>query len=296
MELIKIKGNTYYIPSNTNIGVYVYKNKFCLLIDTGINNTIARKIDEVLKSNNLHPKYIINTHSHTDHCGGNNYFKETYPGTLVHTSLEEKLYIENPDLHSIISFSASPSKKLLKPKKSCDVDYILEYGSNKINDEKFEIINLSGHSLDHIGIITPEKVCFVGDSIFSMETLEKYPFPFLSDISASLNTLNTLKEIDADFFVISHGKDILNKDELIKLIQINEENIQKTCDTILELLDQPYTREDLLENIIVLNDIEVDVKEYLLNLSSLSAFIAYLQEEDLIDCSIEDGKLYFFKK
>lgn len=296
MELIKIKGNSYYIPSNTNIGVYTYKNKFCLLIDTGINNTVARKIDEVLKSNNLHPKYIINTHSHTDHCGGNSYFKENYSGTIVYSSIPEKLYIENPDLHSIISFSAKPSKKILKSKKPSDVDLILDNGSNKINDEKFDVFESKGHSLDHICIITPEKVCFLGDCIFSIETLEKYPFPFLSDIRESLDTLNTLKEIDAEFFVISHGKDVINKEDLNKLIQLNEENINKNCEMILELLDQPYTREDLLENIMILNDIEVDVKEYLLNLSSLSAFIAYLQDEDLIDCSIEGGKLYFFKK
>jgi glyoxylase-like metal-dependent hydrolase (beta-lactamase superfamily II) len=45
MELEKIKGGTYYCPGNTNIGVYAFKNKNCLLIDTGINNTYARRLD-----------------------------------------------------------------------------------------------------------------------------------------------------------------------------------------------------------------------------------------------------------
>ena len=43
MELTKIKGSTYYINAPTNIGIYVFKNKNCLIIDTGINNTQARK-------------------------------------------------------------------------------------------------------------------------------------------------------------------------------------------------------------------------------------------------------------
>lgn len=296
MNFTKIKGNTYFIPSNTNIGVYIYKNKFCLLIDTGINNTIARKIDDTLINNSLHPKYIINTHSHIDHCGGNNYFKQTYPGTLVYSSLEEKVYIENPNLYSMISFSSYPYKKLLKPKKSCSVDYVLDIGVNKINDEKFEIINLDGHSPDHIGIITPDKVCFLGDSIFSFETLDKYPFPLLFHIKSQLDTLDKLKEIDADFFVIGHGKDVLDKNELHTLITKNEENIKNTRNMFLDLLDQPCTREDLLENILILNDISVDAKEYFLDFSSVSSFITYLQEEELIDCSMEEGKLYFFKK
>ncbi|MCY6371776.1 MBL fold metallo-hydrolase [Clostridium ganghwense] len=296
MELVKIKGNTYYIPSNTNIGVYVYKNKFCLLIDSGINNTIARKIDEVLKDNNLHPKYIINTHSHIDHCGGNHYFKENYSGTLVYTSEEERVYMENPILHSLISNSGTTPKRLFKTKKPFEVDYTLEYGINKINDEKFEILSLSGHSHEHIGIITPEKVCFLGDSIFSNETLDKYPFPYLFNIEETLKTLNTLRDVDSDYFVISHGKDILNKDELNILIERNIKNIEDTSNTILELLDQPCTKEDILENIIILNDISVDVKEYLLDLCSLSGFLSYLYDLDLIDCSIEDGKLYYFRK
>lgn len=296
MELVKVKGNTYYIPSQTNIGVYVFKNKFCLLIDSGINNTIARKIDELLKENNLHPKYIINTHSHLDHCGGNHYFKENYFGTIVYTSEKEKIYMENPNLHAVISTSAVPAKKLFKTKKAFQVDFTLEYGTNKINDEKFEILSLRGHSEGDVGIITPEKICFLGDSIFSSETLDKYPFPYLFDVEERLGTLDKLKQIEAEYFVISHGKDILSKDELNILIDTNIENIEKTTQTMLELLDQPCTREDILENIIILNDISVDVKEYLLDLCSISAFISYLYDLDLIDCSIEDGKLYYFKK
>ena len=48
MELAKIKGNTYYVQSGTNIGVISFKNKNCMLIDTGINNTSARKLDALV--------------------------------------------------------------------------------------------------------------------------------------------------------------------------------------------------------------------------------------------------------
>ncbi|EET85572.1 zinc-dependent hydrolase [Clostridium carboxidivorans P7] len=39
MSLDKIKGNTYYINSVTNSGIFVFKNKNCLIIDTGSNNS-----------------------------------------------------------------------------------------------------------------------------------------------------------------------------------------------------------------------------------------------------------------
>ncbi|KZL93928.1 MBL fold metallo-hydrolase [Clostridium magnum] len=295
MSLNKIKGNSYYISATTNCGIFVFKNKNCLLVDTGINNTEAKKIDQILIENNLHPKYIINTHNHLDHCGGNTYFQRTYPGCLVYTSLKEKLFMENPEFQASILSSSSPIKGIDKSNKPITVDFVLDYGTNKINDEKFEVISLKGHSIEQIGIITPEKVCFLGDSIFSEEILEKYSFPYLYDIEESISTLNLLKNVDADYFVISHCNDVLTRDQIIALVDKNLENIENFKNQILDLLDQPLTREDLLENITILNDLSLNFYQYHLNFGGISAFITYLYSKGLINYSIENGKLYYFK-
>lgn len=295
MSLNKIKGNSYYISATTNCGIFVFKNKNCLLVDTGINNTEAKKIDQILIENNLHPKYIINTHNHLDHCGGNTYFQRTYPGCLVYTSLKEKLFMENPEFQASILSSSSPIKGIDKSNKPITVDFVLDYGTNKINDEKFEVISLKGHSIEQIGIITPEKVCFLGDSIFSEEILEKYSFPYLYDIEESINTLNLLKDVDADYFVISHSNHVLNREQILVLVDKNLENIENFKNQMLDLLDQPLTREDLLENITILNDLSLNFYQYHLNFGGISAFITYLYSKGLINYSIENGKLYYFK-
>ncbi|MDF2880751.1 MAG: putative Zn-dependent hydrolase, glyoxylase family [Clostridiaceae bacterium] len=294
MELTKIKGNTYYIDAPTNCGVYSFKNKNCLLIDTNINNSTAKKLDEVLINNNLHPKFIINTHNHLDHCGGNLYFQESYPGCLVYASAKEKLCMENSEIFPSILFSASPAGQL-KSNKVYNVDFELNYGTNKLSDEKFEIISLKGHSLDQIGIITPEKVCFLGDSIFSKEIISKYSLPYLYDISESINTLNHIKEIDADYFVLSHGSGILEQDEINDLVEFNLKNIDFYKNTILDLLDEPLSKEDILQNLVILNNLTMNFKQYHLNLSAVSAFISYYLNLNLINYSIEDGKLYYYK-
>lgn len=296
MELIKIKGNTYYIKAPTNVGVYSYKNKNCMLIDTGRNNTAARKLEEVLIAINLHVKYIVNTHSHFDHCGGNGYFKKNYTGCIVYASQKEKLYMENVELQANMLFSSYAVKELQDEVKDLSVDYIVEYGMNKINDDKFEIMNLSGHSPESIGIITPDKVCFLGDAIFSDSILGKYSFPYLYNIEESLCTLNKIKNIESDYFVISHAEDIVTKDELEKLVHKNISNINKYLEEMLELLDKPMTKEELLENIIVLNDLTVNFKQYYLNYSSMSSFISYLYNKGLITSSLENGRLYYYKQ
>lgn len=296
MELTKIKGNSYYIKAPTNIGVYVFKNKNCLLIDTGKNNTDARRIEEVLIENNLHPKFIINTHNHLDHCGGNLYFQNNYPGCLVYSSHKEKIFMENEELHASILSGSVPIKGVDKSNKPFPVDYILDYGTNKINDEKFEVIALSGHSIEQIGIITPEKICFVGDSVFSLDIIQKYSLPYYYNVAEAINSLEKLTSLDADYFVISHESEFLEKDEFLKLVKRNLINIDKFIKQFLEILEEPQTREDVLETLTVLNDLHLDFNQYYLNFGAVCAFIQHLYFKNLIECSVEDGKLYFYRK
>ncbi|MFA9398424.1 MAG: MBL fold metallo-hydrolase [Clostridiaceae bacterium] len=296
MNLNKINGNTYYINSHTNIGIYSFKNKNALLIDSEINNSNARKIDDVLTLNKLHPKYIINTHSHIDHCGGNHYFQDNYPGVLVYASTIDRVLMENSFINSSIVFSGNPTKNSFDNNTSLKVDYSIDLGLNKINDEKFNIIPLYGHTLGQIGIITSDRVCFLGDSIFSDEILSKYSFPYLFDIEKSMDTLSKIKEIDCDYFVLSHSEKILNKDEIQILATKNLANINNYLEQILELLDQPLSREDIVESLSILNSLSMSYNNYHLNFSSVCGFLAYLYNKNMIDYSIEDGRLYYFKK
>lgn len=296
MELTKLNGNTYYIENNTNIGVFTYKNKNCLLVDTGFTNTVARKIEEVLKTNGLHLKYIINTHNHLDHCGGNVYLTENYPGCITYTSEKEKLFMENVELHPSILFGGIAPKGNGVTKK-IKVDDTLSIGINKINDEKLEIIPLKGHSIEQIGVITPDRVCFLGDSIFSTAILEKYSIPYLYSVEEELKTLEYIKKIDADIFILGHSETIFSKEEIVALAQKNINHINKLLEEYLTVLEQPQTKEDLLQNIIILNEIDnTDYIQHHLYLSSTSAFIAILYDRGYIESYIEDGKLYYFTK
>ncbi|WP_040212605.1 MBL fold metallo-hydrolase [Clostridium polynesiense] len=294
MELIKIRGNSYFIQAPTSLGVYTFKNKNCLIIDTGTNNTSAKKLEEALLQNNLHPKYIFNTHSHGDHCGGNNYLIERYPGIITYASLKESLFMENIELMPYVQFNSYPSKELKKMNKPIKVDYIPEYGINKINDEKLEVIAVPGHSIEQAALITPDKVCYLGDAVFSESTLNKYPLPYYYNIQESLETLNNIKEIDCDYFVVSHGDKLYDKDEIVQLCSMNINNIHKFLKEILELLSQPLTREELLESISILYNFEMNYHEYHINLAAVSAFISYLYNSLEITFAMENGKLYYF--
>lgn len=295
MELSKINGNTFYIDNPTNIGVYIFKNKYCLLVDDGINNTVAGKIDELMDKSGLKPKYIVNTHNHEDHAGANSYFREHYPGAVFHASAGEKLFIENGYLFSTYIYGASPIKELRRRSRSTGIDVVLDMGINKIGDEKFEIIPLKGHSIDQIGIGTPDRVCFMGDSLFSESIMEKYTFPFLFDIEEQYRTIEYIKNLDYEYYVLSHGDRIYNSEGIRILAEENRKKIESYLDYFQEILNQPLTREDILEQLCIKYDMKLDFKSYHLCLSSVGAFIAYLYNNDLLDYEVENGKLYYYR-
>ncbi|MDI3481885.1 MAG: hypothetical protein PWQ97_1540 [Tepidanaerobacteraceae bacterium] len=295
MELIKLRGHTYYIPGATNVGVYRFKNGFCALVDTGIENTAGKRILETLETANLKVKYIINTHAHPDHFGADNYIKENHTGTLIAASKNERLFMENSSMEGIVFYGASPmpglSAKFVKARETC-VDIELSEGPVELSDRKFSIVPLKGHSIDQIGVVTEDNVIFCGDAFFSEEKLSKYPFPFLFDIKEQFKTLEFLMASNYDFYIISHSDK--PTDDPKAVIQRNIDNLNENINMILECLAQPLTREDLAELVIRKYNIPMNIPQYFITLTSVSAFLTYLLERQSINMDIIDGKMYFY--
>jgi glyoxylase-like metal-dependent hydrolase (beta-lactamase superfamily II) len=295
VELIKLRGHTYYIHSATNVGVYRYRNGFCTLIDSGIDNTAGKRLLEVLEAEKLKVKYIVNTHAHPDHFGADDYIRQNHTGTRIAASKREKLFMENNSFEGMVFYGASPipglSAKFVKARETF-VDIELAEGPVELGDKKFEIVPLKGHTLDQIGVATEDNVLFCGDAFFSEEKMAKYPLPFIFDVSEHLKTLEYLLTTDYDYYVISHSEKPLQ--DPAALIRKNIDNIQDNINLMLEYLSQPLTREDLAELIIKKYMIPINVPQYFITLTSVSAFLTYLLEKNSITMDIIDGKMYFY--
>lgn len=120
-----------------------------VLIDPGGE---SNKINKFIKADNLKLKYVINTHGHGDHIGGNSDFDVD---VLIHKL--DKDFLESPFLNLSASFGAQVSS----PKAS---RFLNDGEKIDIGDVYLEVIHTPGH--------TPGGICLRYDNlIFSGDTL-----------------------------------------------------------------------------------------------------------------------------
>lgn len=301
MKLINIKGNTYCIKGGTNTGIIKLDNSSILIVDPGLGGMRSRKIMELLKDNNMDIKYIINTHEHEDHYEGCSQMKQFNNNIQVLASMEAKISIDNPYKFADYILGGK-SNKFLSPKLTEEknnlikVDTIIDEGEIVLNNRKFEIIKLRGHSEGSIGILTEDRVFFVGDLFIGNNIFSKFDLLLIYDVKSYFESINKIRNIDFDYMVLGHGKEIYSKEESEFLIKSHSDAINKYITQVKELLKSPITVDNILKNIINKNKLSCDYKEYHFFRSSIVSIISYLCDLNLADYNIELGEMLYYSK
>ena len=176
MELVKVGEKTYYIKNATNIGIYKIDDNNVYLIDTGNDKEAGKKILKIIDENGWNIKGIINTHSNSDHIGGNKIIQDR-TNCIIFAYNIEKSFTEFPILESSFLYGGYPFKdirnKFLLAKESVAISI-----ENNLPDG-LEYFTLKGHFFDMIGIKTSDDVYFLGDSLFSEDVINKYHIFFI---------------------------------------------------------------------------------------------------------------------
>lgn len=284
MELIKLGEKTYYIKYNTNIGVYKLNDNDVVLIDSGLDESVGRKILRIINENNWNVKYIINTHSHADHTGGNK-FIQSRTNCKIYASTIECDITNHPILEPTYLYGASPFKELrnkfLEAEKSnCEELFDIE---------GLEYFTLNGHSFDMIGIKTSDNVYFIADALFDEKTINKYHISYLNNVSDFINSLDKLSKLNG-CFVPSHAE---VSNDIKSLIKLNKDKTYEVLDKILFICKENITLEDIVKSIFDTYGLQMNLTQYYLITSTIKAYLSYLIELNQIKYEFIDNKMYF---
>jgi cyclase len=149
-------------------------------------------------------KYIIHTEPHGDHWGGDYFFKGA--NIIAHEGTREEILKPGSGkwiLENIKTQGKDSIPFMPEDFHFCVPDITLsERMTLYLGDHTFQMINHPGHTHAQIAVYIPEeKVCFTSDTIFhECMTFLQSALPF-----QWLESLQKLKEMDADVFVPGHG-------------------------------------------------------------------------------------------
>ena len=159
----------------------------------------AEPIINFLENKNIKLKFVLNTHHHYDHVGGNNDLKKKYKIKIVGYKNDKK--------------------------RIPNIDILLE--NNEIwKSENFEakIIHIPGHTSGHICFyFIKEKIAFTGDTLFSLGCGRIFEGTY----EQMYNSLNKLKKLPSDTKIYCGHEYTLQNSLFCSKYDKNNKNLRK---------------------------------------------------------------------
>ncbi|MBU0757098.1 MAG: MBL fold metallo-hydrolase [Nanoarchaeota archaeon] len=292
LEIKHITGNTYYVPSPANMGLFVKEDQ-AVLIDSGNDSEAGRQLYNQLKEKSWNLRLIINTHSNADHAGGNAFLQKKTGCRIAATRLEAA-FIDDPLLEASFLYGGFPlakhSNKFLKAEESNVTDIIPNSG--KILDTALFAYPLPGHFFDMVGVLTHDNVFFAADSIFSESIINKYKMFYIYDVRKHLETLDFLENSNFAYYVPSHAEP--TKD-IKAFAELNRKTVHDSLKFIAETCTDEKTCEEILRELCTSYSIILNENQYILQISSLRSHLSYMADEGLLKYYFLDGKMLWKK-
>lgn len=285
-DLVQAGERTWYIRNPNIMGIYQIEDKDVCLIDTGNSEKAAQAIQSILEEKGWNLKFIINTHTHIDHIGGNHYLMEKW-GCPAYATSVDNAFANHTWLEAAYMYGGCPPEELRK--------IFAHPGPIGFRDiENFELpagleyIRLPGHSFGMIGIKTSDGVWFLGDCVLNQLCLKKYQFGYLVDVQGYLETLELLETLEGKVFIPAHG-DV--SEDIRPLAEGNRENIRKNLEQIRKICETGKSFDLIIQEIFTQYGVMPRMAQYALIGSTLRCYLTWLADRDYLEAGFEDNVL-----
>ena len=282
MELKQIGPKTFCIEHDTNIGIHFTDAGRMYLIDTGSKGD-GEKIDEILSREGWVPSCIVNTHTHIDHIGGNEFLMRKY-GITAYCTDYDMAFAHYSELEAAYMNGGYPAEKLRTIFAHPGM-----IGFRSIEKETPDGIDwtyLPGHSFGMIGIRTSDDIWFLGDSYLSRSFLKQYTFGFIYNVEAYIDTLKKLKEFKGALFVPSHG---IIETDIVPTLEQNLRSVAEMCSMICETCREYRGQDEILQQMYERLRMHARPAQHALLSSTVKSYLTYLQDRNKLECRFVDN-------
>lgn len=296
MEIKKVKGSTFCIDTGmTYIPFYKINDEEIIMFDTGWKNGERQGIDEILEKNGFKVAAIICSHAHIDHIGNNAYLKKKYNCIIAMSECEAFICSSAVNLKVYYGSQTLSEVKEHFGHMVCETDIIISHKQSSIwvCGIKFKIFHTPGHSPDHICVITPDDVAYVGDALIGYEVMSGAKMPYALMLKEDLESKNKLYNLKCSKYIVAH-KGIY--DDIKELITDNINFYKNRSEKICEVINGNMTMEEIFKTVIDKFHIHINsIYKYNVIERSLKSYVEYLDEEGKIEVNVYDGFIKYSK-
>ncbi len=254
---VSLSDRVGYVPGGTNVGVIRHDDSHVTLIDSGLNDTTARKALRAVRDElGSEAVAILNTHGHADHFGANAFVvKRT--GCEVWAPAIEATTIQHPVMQPAMLYGGADPMDTLRNRfllaEPSPLDGVLEAGKQEFMGAAIDLIPLPGHSPNQMGVLI-DGVFFCADVVFPQAAIEKYRIPYLYGLTAHLDSLSKAEGIESSVVVPGHGP---HAESLTDLVALNRAAIEATLESIHSILAEPLSSDEVCARVFRAMDVPV---------------------------------------
>lgn len=290
MEMIHVKGNTFCIDTGmTYVPFYKINDKEIVMLDSGWAKGEREGIDSIIEENNFTVAGIICTHFHMDHVSNCGYLKKKFNCQIAMPAYEAFICDSATNLKMYYSTQTMTDVKEYYGQGIFKTDIMISKDETEIimNDNKFKILQIPGHSPAHIGIITPDDVAYVADSLISYEVMAGAKMPYAYILSEDLASKNKLYNLNCSKYIVAH-KGIYS--QITQLIEDNIVFYKSRARGVYSVIKKPMTVDDILKACVEKFQINVKTNyKYNFMQRMLRSYVEYLDEIGMIKLEVKDG-------
>ncbi len=291
--LLELAPSCYYLPGSVNVGVVSNDRHEALIIDSGGDKEYGRNIRKAVEGAKLKAVALLNTHSHADHYGGNDFLTRNMGVPVYAPDIEEAIlrypYLEPMYLYGGAAPLAGLHNKWLEAKAS-PVREIYAVNDEPLTVGPFTLQrhDTSGHAVRQVAIGVGT-VLYAADAFFGAEVLAKYEIPFVHDVAGQLATLDKLLTLPYEIFVPGHGAPTR---DIHPAVEANRGAIHQAAAWVQAAVQGSSTTSDIVHQVTAhLQNPPSSLSTYFLMQSCVLAYLTYLTNRGTITPIVEAGVL-----
>jgi len=299
VELIEITPSCFYFSNPTNLG-YVRKGDTGLLIDAGLDASIANKALRLLDERGWPLTHVFITHAHADHYGGLHQIQKKRAVMTAAPAVEADV-LRYPKWEALYLFQGNEPPQAMRNKfiegKAASIDVVCGEGRHRFGDLDVKLIPLPGHADHQMGVLV-DGVLYAADSYVSLDYLFKHKIPFFTDLDKLLASQEKLLSLADDLLgaVPSHG--VFEK-EFKNTVWGNIAFHNKMLDEILALVEReslPAGIDRLVKTVCDACEVELsDVAMWGLYRTAVVGYLMAAVRRGHLEMAIEENVLVFKK-